>query len=582
MEQDGPPVDLILRRQSVLHGDETMALSLQPAHIKRYKDIAKLFWKYGRSDLLKGSGFDDALPPEERRGEFAPKDPKAEELAKDLEEMGPIFIKLGQVLSSRSDLLPEPYVEALSRLQDNLAPFSYGEVEKIVEEELGVRISKAFAEFEVEPMGVASLGQVHRAKLRDGRDVAVKVQRPGIREQIATDFEALAELATFADNNTEAGRKYRLTEVLEEFRRNLIRELDYRLEASNLKEIGKNLEEFPSIVVPRPVDDYTTSRVLTMDYVPGRNISSLGPLAQLEMNGESLADELFKAYLKQILVDGFFHADPHPGNVFITYDHKIALIDLGMIGRLSPDMQEQLLKVLLATSEGRSEEAADIAIQIGELSGKFEEQAYRRRVADMVMQNQSATVSDIQIGKVLLDFSHMSSENGVRLPSELTMLGKALLNLDEIGRILAPGFNPNEAIRRNSSELVRRRMMQSLTPGNMLNGLMEAQDFVQHLPGRVNRILDAVAKNQLKVQVEAIDEATLVEGFQKVANRIATALIAASLIIGASMLMRVETAFRLFGYPGLAMLCFLGAAGLGLWMVISILMQDRDAKSKKP
>jgi ubiquinone biosynthesis protein len=564
-----------------LRGEDNMALALQTAHLKRYKDIAKLLWKYGRSDLLSGSGLDDALPPEERPGEPTPTDPKAEELAKDLEEMGPIFIKLGQVLSSRSDLLPEPYVEALSRLQDNLEPFSYGEVEKIVEEELGVRISKAFAEFEVEPMGVASLGQVHKARLRDGREVAVKVQRPGIREQIATDFEALAEIANFADKNTDAGRKYKFTEVLEEFRKNLIRELDYRREAANLKEIGANLAEYPNIFVPRPVDDYTTSRVLTMDYIAGRNIASLGPLAQLEMNGEALADELFKAYLKQILVDGFFHADPHPGNVFITYDHKIALIDLGMVGRLSQDMQEQLLKVLLATSEGRSEEAADIAIQIGQLSDQFDEQAYRRRVADMVMQNQSTTVSDIQIGKILLDFSQMSGQSGVRLPSELTMLGKALLNLDEIGRILAPGFNPNEAIRRNATDLVRRRMMQSLTPGNMLHGLMEAQDFVQHLPGRVNRILDAVAKNQLKVQVEAIDEATLIEGFQKVANRIATALIAAALIIGASMLMRVETAFRLFGYPGLAMLCFLGAAGLGLWMVVSILLQDRDAKRKE-
>jgi ubiquinone biosynthesis protein len=564
-----------------------MGLSLQADHLKRYKDIAQLFMKYGRGDLVKGSGLDDALSDQDRthsnngNNGKPPIDPKAEELAKDLEEMGPIFVKLGQVLSSRSDLLPQPYLDALARLQDSLEPFPFQQVQETVESELGVRLSKAFAEFDPEPLGVASLGQVHRAEMRNGRPVVVKVQRPGIREQIATDLEALDEIAGFADHNTDAGRRFKFQEVLDEFRKNLARELDYRKEASNLAEVRENLKDFDNIIIPRPVDDFTTSTVLTMDLIPGKKIASLGPLAQLEMDGALLAEDLFRAYLKMILVDGLFHADPHPGNVFITPDHRIALIDLGMVGRLTTGMQDQLLKILLATSEGHSDEAADQAIKMGDLSEEFNETAFRRQVADLVVQGQNATVEELRIGRIMMELSRISGESGLRLPSELTMLGKTLLNLDEIGRILSPKFSPNDSVRRNASDIVRQRVLKGMTPGNLLAGAIEAKEFMTELPGRVNHILDAVAKNQIKVKVETIDEATLIEGFQKVANRISTGLVLGALIVGASMLMRVETTFRLFGYPGLAMVCFLGAAGLGFWLVLSIMMSDRNAKKGK-
>ncbi len=564
-----------------------MGLSLQADHLKRYKDIAQLFMKYGRSDLVKGAGLDDALSDQDRshanngNNGKPPIDPKAEELAKDLEGMGPIFVKLGQVLSSRSDLLPQPYLDALARLQDNLEPFPFQQVQETVESELGVRLSKAFAEFDPEPLGVASLGQVHKAEMRNGRPVVVKVQRPGIRQQIATDLEALDEIAGFADHNTDAGRRFKFQEVLEEFRKNLARELDYRKEAANLVEVRENLKDFDNIIIPRPVDDFTTSTVLTMDLIPGKKIASMGPLAQLEMDGAQLAEDLFRAYLKMILVDGLFHADPHPGNVFITPDHRVALIDLGMVGRLTTSMQEQLLKILLATSEGRSDDAADLAIKMGELSDDFDEPRFRRQVAELVIQGQNATVEELRIGRIMMELSRISGESGLRLPSELTMLGKTLLNLDEIGRLLSPKFSPNDSIRRNASDIVRQRMLKGMTPGNLLAGAIEAKEFMTELPGRVNHILDAVAKNQLKLKVEAIDEATLIEGFQKVANRITTGLVLGALIVGASMLMRVETTFRLFGYPGLAMVCFLAAAGLGFWLVLSIMMSDRDARKGK-
>ncbi|MEO5931034.1 MAG: AarF/ABC1/UbiB kinase family protein [Candidatus Kapaibacterium sp.] len=557
-----------------------MGISLKPEHLKRYRDIAKLFLKYGRSDLVKNSGLEDILVDEEESEQTS--DPKAEELAHDLEKMGPIFIKLGQLLSTRADIMPLPYLKALSRLQDSLEPFPYAEVEEIIQSELGVRISKAFSEFDREPLAAASLGQVHRAALRDGRQVAVKVQRPHVRKEIAGDLEAIQEIAEFIDNHTETGRKYRFTEILDEFRKNLVRELDYRQEARNLTQLGENLSQFSLIVVPRPVEDYTTSRVLTMDYIHGRKITELGPLTNLEMDGSRLAEELFRAYLQQILVDGLFHADPHPGNVFLTDDKKIALIDLGMIGRIAPNMQDSLLRLLLAVSEGRSDEAANITIRMGEITGSFNETEFRRQAGALVTQQQNATLQEMEIGKLVIEVSRASTENGIHLPAEFTMLGKTLLHLDEVARSLDPKFDPNESIRRNATDTLRQQTLKSIKPGNIFTAAMEMRDFVEHLPGKVDRILDAVVGNELKIKVDAIDEKTLMDGFQKIANRITVGLVVAALIIGAAMLMRVETSFRVFGYPGLAMLCFLFAAGIGFWLVLTVLMSDTHGKTRNP
>lgn len=569
-----------------------MGISLRPEHLKRYKDLAVLAWKYGGDDMVVSAGLEEMLDDDDRQGRphrngdaaaAAPPDDaaatRAEELADDLEKMGPIFIKLGQVLSSRTDLVPPVYIKALSRLHDSVEPFDFGQVEQIIEEELGVRISKAFSEFSATPLAAASLGQVHRARLRDGTEVVVKVQRPGIRKQIAEDMEALAEIAQFLDRHTEMGRRYHMGEMLEQFRNNLVRELDYRQELRNLKQIGANLAEFDLIVVPMPHESYCTSRVLTMEFIRGTKIDSLGPLAHLEFETRELAAQAFRAYMKQILVDGIFHADPHPGNVFLTSDGRIALIDLGMVGYISPSLQMQMMKLLLAISEGRSDEAADISIELGQRTDDFDRIAFKRAIADIVTQQRNSTVSDLQIGRVMLEVVRAAGENGIRTPPEFTMLGKTMLNLDEVGRRLDPQFDPNDAIRRNASEIMRKRMEQDLTAGNLFATVLEMREFVQELPGRVNRILDKVANDQLHIDVEAIDEAALIEGFQKVANRITIGLVLAGLIVGAALLMHVQTTFTLFGYPGLAIIFFLLATAGGLALVFNIFMHDRRMRS---
>src|SRR5215211_6650665 len=368
-----------------------MVVSLKPERLKRYKDVAMLLIKYGRSDLISVAGLEGSVLPDEivAESQTAP----AEELAKDLERLGPTFIKLGQLLSTRADLLPAPYLEALERLQDHIEPFPYEDVERIVSGELGVRISKAFADFDPVPLAAASLAQVHRAEMRDGREVVVKVQRPDIREVIVNDLEALGEIAHFLDQHTELGRRYEFDNMLVNLRKSLLKELDFTVEANNLHTIGENLAEFEQIVVPEPIDDFTTTRVLTMEYISGKKITALNPLRLLELDGSSLADEFFRAYLKQFLIDGLFHADPHPGNVFLTDDDHVALLDLGMVGRVTRSFQDNLLRLLLAISEGRGEMAAQAAIKMGEAKEGFDRAAFERRITDLVAENSDAVLS---------------------------------------------------------------------------------------------------------------------------------------------------------------------------------------------
>jgi ubiquinone biosynthesis protein len=551
-----------------------MGISLKPQHLNRYRQIAWLFVKYGRSDLVKSTGLEQVLEAEQR---VTPKEAtKAEELASDLEKLGPTFVKLGQLLSTRVELLPRAYLDALSRLQDKVEPFGFDEVEKIVSSELGVRMSKAFAEFEITPIASASLGQVHIARLRDGRAVAVKVQRPDIREAMVDDLEALEEIAQFLDQHTELGKRYEFTKMLEQFRKSLLRELDYRQEAQNLGTFRDQLKDYTSIIIPAPIPDYCTARVLTMEYVSGKKITEMSSLARMEFDGAALAEELFRAYLDQILVHGFFHADPHPGNVFITPDYRIALLDLGMVGRILPRLQEDLLQLLLAISEGRGEEAAQVAIKIGERKDDFNENEFARKISEIVAAQKTATVEQMQVGRLVLEVTRVAAENNIRVPPELTMLGKTLLNLDQVGRALEPQFDPNASIRRNAAQILQRRLLKTLSPGNLFSGILELKDLVQRLPARLNKFIDALANNEFKVSVDAIDEQKLMVGFQKVANRITVGLIVAALIVGAALLMRVETTFRIWGYPGLAIIFFLAAATCGVVLLVNILFYDKS------
>jgi ubiquinone biosynthesis protein len=557
-----------------------MKLTLKPHHLKRYKDIALLFWKYGTSDMAKefaqeANGDDRGMLPA-KAGQPGP-----EELADDLEKMGPTFIKFGQLLASRADLLPEPYLKALARLQDKVKPFPFEQVEEIVVGELGVRLSKAFSFFDQKHLAAASLGQVHLAALRDGRPVVVKIQRPEIRKQIAEDFEVLEQIAEFLDEHTESGKRYRFGKILAELKGSILQELDYQREASNLSLLAANLKEFPHIHVPMPVLDYSSRSVLTMDYVSGSKITALSPIALLDVKGDLLAEELFKAYLKQVLIDGFFHADPHPGNIFLTDDGRVALLDLGMTGRVSSQMQENLLRLLVAISEGNGDEAVKIVLRISEMADEFDEAGFRNKATEFVAEQRDQTLHQHDVGKALLEVARTAARTGLYVPTELTLLGKTLLQLEVVGRILSPNFNPNASVRRNVAEIMTIRLRKAASPGNLMGSFLELKDFIGGLPGRVNKILDTVGNADLEINVKTPDARHLLNGFEKIANRVTTGILLAALIVGASLMMQIKSSFQIMGYPGIAMICFIVALGGSGWLVMSILWKDYQDKRKR-
>jgi len=543
-------------------------------HAKRYKDLAWLLIKYGKSDLVKQLDLENP----EVEPTTIPKS-KAEDLPNDLEKLGTTYIKLGQFLSTRPDFLPPAYIDSLSRLQDKVAPVPEEEIEEIITQELGVRISKAFESFEKEPMASASIGQVHFARLKGGRPVAVKIQRPNIRKKIFKDLDAFDEIAGFLENNTDLGKQLMLQATLEEFRKVILHELDYRQEAQNLITISQNLKEFKKITVPVPVEDYTTSRVLTMDYIRGKNVNKLSPIGQLEINGKELAEVLFKAYLKQVLIDGFYHADPHPGNIFITDTYELALLDLGMVARVSEKMQAKLIRMLLAISEGNGEKAADYALAMGEKEQQANQTIFAQQVSEIVAQTYDNALKQIQVGRLVLEITKISRKNGILLPNELVMLGKTLLNLDRVGRTLDPDFDPNASLRKNAAELMQKRMLESFSPGNFYEVLLDAKNFIEHFPERTNKIMQALAENRFTIQAKMVDEKYFINGLKEAANRLTIGLVLAALIIGAALLMRVETSFTIMGYPGIAIILFLLAALGGFILVFRSMFKDRNDKT---
>jgi predicted unusual protein kinase regulating ubiquinone biosynthesis (AarF/ABC1/UbiB family) len=543
---------------------------MRTSHLARYRDIATLLVKHRR--VLGDAEID------EQDGSVAA---DAQALADELERMGPTFVKLGQLLSTRADMLPTAYTQALARLQERVEPFAWEDVERIVRHELGVRISKAFNRFDQEPIAAASLGQVHRAELRDGREVAVKVQRPHIRERILDDMEAIEELAALADAHTDAGRRLGFSEMVAEFHQSLLGELDYRKEAANLDALRANLADHPRIVVPAPVHDYTTDVVLTMDLVAGRTVGNITSVGMTDVDGAELAEALFDAYLDQILVHGFFHADPHPGNVVITDDGRLALIDLGMTARIEPATQEQLVKLLLAIGEGRGSDAADTAIRMGRALSDFDADLFRRRAADLVARHVRTSMANVQTGAIVAELTQIAASAGLRLPSELTMLGKALLNLDEIARTLDPSFEPDAAIERASEGLVRKKLLQAASPGNLMDAALEAKEFAERLPRRLNDLLDSVSKGEFTINVQGVDEREIMRSAQKLANRVTAGLLVAALVVGAALIMRVETSARLFGYPALAIVLFLMAAIAAMWLFVSIQLHDVPQRKRR-
>ena len=551
-----------------------MSSGVRVRHLRRYSEIGRLLVKYGRSHLTEEFPFDEPLTT----ADAAAATPQAAELARDLERLGPTFIKLGQLLSTRTDMLPPAYTEALARLQDDIDPMPITDVTAVFEAEIGLPPDDVFEWFDPKPLASASLGQVHRARLHNGHDVVVKVQRPGMHARVADDIDALTELAELLDAHTDIGRRFGFRDLVVQFGRTMMAELDYRQEGDNLRRLTTIVGRYEHLVVPLPVAEVTTRRVLTMDFVPGRKVTDLTPLGRTDIDGTVLARELFDAYLDQILVEGFFHADPHPGNVLLHDDGKLVLVDLGMVARIPPRLQDALVQLLVAVSVGRGDDAGRVAIKMGTPLDGFDESAFLRGASALVDRAHGRGIEQVDSGTLVMELNRLALDARLRLPAELALLGKALLNLDQIARILDPDFDPSDRVRRHADEVLRDRMRPSRE--RLVSAALETREFVEELPGRVNRLLESLSSGQMRINVDAIDERQLLAGLHRMANRLTTGLLLSALVVGAAMLTRVPTKERLFGYPRLAVVCFLLAAAGAVLLFASILLEGHRQKRR--
>jgi predicted unusual protein kinase regulating ubiquinone biosynthesis (AarF/ABC1/UbiB family) len=593
---------------------------LSPRYLPRLAATVGLFTRYGLKDFAKQQGIEGLAAEdaaEEPSGNGDGVIERARAFRKRLVELGPAYIKLGQILSTRPDLVPEPYIRELESFQDDVDPIPFSAVEETIEAELGARVSKLFAEFNPEPLGSASLGQVHEATLRDGREVVVKTQRPGIRETLADDIEFFRELARFLAEHTRAGQRIDLVGIIQQLEMALIDELDYRVEARNAAAFRRALAGFPRLLIPRVIEAYTSEKVLTTERIRGVKIGDIPKVARVEHDFGVLAEDFAKAYLKQITIDGHFHADPHPGNIFVVMpgtpnpwtpaevvaadrrvrerpavtplskveqearkealdeapalpapdEPKLAMIDFGMTARLSTTMRDQIVRLLLDISENRGDDAAETLIEMGQIGEHFNRQEFVAAVAGMVGRNYDLDIGEIQAGALLYEMLNVSYAQGLRLPAELTLLAKALFNLDAVTRALDATFSPINAIREFSTRIANERARRELSLNRVFQVATQTSDLISALPHRIDILTQKLAANEFAIKFETPQVTVLLRGMQKIANRVFSGLVLGCIVVASAMLLPHR---RALGTTG-----FIIAAIIGLYMVVSILVQDR-------
>jgi predicted unusual protein kinase regulating ubiquinone biosynthesis (AarF/ABC1/UbiB family) len=470
-------------------------------------------------------------------GHLAEVEDHAEDLASALEELGPSWIKLGQLLSTRPDLLPASYIAALARLQDTVTPVPCEKIIAIIESELGASVDELFLSFDREPLATASLAQVHRATLHDGTEVAVKVQRPGVRNRIEIDIEVMHELARFATRHTSFGARYGLTQMVRELEHSLSQELDFRQEAENTRLISRQIAEFQSLITPTVYSDYTSRRVLTLSFVHGRHLADISRSELQQMDTRPIAKELLAAYLKQIVIDGVFHCDPHPGNIFLTDEGRLALMDFGMVGRFDSGQKDHIILLLLAFAERLGERVADTYLEMMELPKGFDRRAFTQDVSAMVSRYHDMSGGRMALGTALLDLTRLSQAHSAPVPSSMTLLGKAMLNLDGTIRALSPELDPVQLIRDYMLKVMEKRVAGQLSGGRVFAWVLDMKRLFENSPRRADMILDKLANDQitLRLEIDQLDEA--IKSVNRSARRMALSVLIGSAIIGGGFIL---------------------------------------------
>lgn len=431
----------------------------------RYRQILAIVFKYGFGNIIDALNIEQYLEIglqliSRNRREKVERMTNSRRLRMILEELGPTFIKFGQILSSRPDLIPVDLLNELARLQDRVPPFSFDEVAAILTAEFGKPWTEVFIHIDEKPSASASIGQVHRARLTDGTTVAVKVQRPGIRKIIEVDLEIMHHLATLMERHVEEIAVHQPVNIVEEFAKSLSRELDYTIEASNMRRVTRQFAGDSTIYVPAVFAEESTQRVLTMEYVSGIKVSDLESLDRQGLDRKRVTDRGFRFILRQVFEFGFFHGDPHPGNIFILPGEVICPIDYGITGYLSRNVRESFIDLIYCLNAGKTRLAARALLELADYSQEPDIGRLERDISEFVGLHLDRPLADIQVGQLLNDILEMAAHNGLRIPPDLFLMMKAFASVEGIGRMLDPDFNMFE----HAAPFIRQIKMARLAP----------------------------------------------------------------------------------------------------------------------
>ncbi len=539
-------------------------------NMARLKDMAFILAKYGFGDLLQRLD----LPVKKLVHSISPQIDADmdvfQRIRLALEELGPTFVKFGQILSMRPDMLPLPMIRELTKLQDAVSPIPFEDVKAVLEQEFDTSLECMFQSFDPEPVAAASLSQVHKA-IHPGakRVVAVKVRRPGIVKTVETDLNILETLARQAHNNIDALQVYDLPAIVETCRRTLLREIDFSREARYIQIAKSKIEQASDILIPEVFTEYATPRVLVTAFVKGTKITSDMDLP--ETDRKSLAAAGLRSAVLQILDHGFYHADPHPGNMVITSDNRLCLMDWGMVGRLTPDEKNDLLFLIRAAVDKDSKKVTEMLLNIATAQKTVTVQQLEKDIMDIMDVYMSLPLKDIQMGQLLEDIVQVLKSHDLRLPPDMSIVIKALITVEGTARMLYPDLDVISEAEPHVRKLVSRQYSKGYMWQRLRNNLAAMWTLQKHLPDTLSTILKKIQHNELIIGFDHKNLSPLQKALENSFNRLTLGIVLGALIIGSSMIITTGVGPLLFGYPALGMSGYLISAILGLWLVITII-----------
>ncbi len=549
-------------------------------HIKRYRQILVILFKYGFGDLVDTLKIEQYLQVglqliSRKRRENIEKLTRVERVRMALEELGPTFIKFGQILSTRPDLIPVEYIKELAKLQDQVSPFGYEEVREIIKEETGRWPEEIFQTFEKTPLAAASIGQVHKATLRDSEEVVIKIQRPNIRKMVEVDLEIMLHIASLMEKHVEELEQFRPTRIVEEFAKSIAKELDYTIEAAHIERFAKQFLGDHSVYVPRVYRELTTERIITMEYIDGIKASDTARLKEEGYDLELIATRGADLIMKQIFIHGFFHADPHPGNIFILPDNVICYLDFGMVGRITRQEREDFIDIVIHIVKEDTRRAADAILRITNYSAEPDREALERDIAELMDQYLYLPLKDIRTSKLLQQALDISSRHRIFLKPDLFLMMKALSTSETLGRMLYPDFNLVE----HAKPFIRRIHLGHFHPRRITEEFFDSGSqlvgLIKDIPGEIHDILKLTKEGKIKIEFEHRGLDSLLFTMDRVSNRIAFAIVLASLIIGSSLITLSNIPPKWHEIPIVGLAGFVIAGVIGLWLLVSIMKRKK-------